>query len=104
MLLCEVVGTVIATAKAEGFRGSKLLLVQPRREDGTLVDEVFVATDHVGAGTGELVLVTRGSAARTGLVGDVPTDAAIVAIVDSVERGNQTPNQKRLALEASSSN
>ena len=43
----------------------------------------FVATDNVGAGIGETVLVARGSAARIGCgVPDAPIDAAVVGIVD----------------------
>jgi ethanolamine utilization protein EutN len=101
MLICEVVGTVVSTAKADGFRGAKLLMVRERRQDGSLSGEVFVATDIIGAGTGELVLVAQGSAARVGLHGDqAPTDAAVVAIVDAVEEGNLTPGQKQKALQS----
>ena len=43
----------------------------------------LVAVDNVGAGIGETVLVTTGSSARVALkTADVPTDAAIVGIVD----------------------
>ena len=43
----------------------------------------LVAVDNVGAGIGEIVLVTQGSAARlTCGDGNVPTDAAVVGIVD----------------------
>ena len=43
----------------------------------------IVATDDVGAGIGEIVLVATGSAARVGCgMPDAPVDAAIVGIVD----------------------
>ncbi len=86
MQLCQVIGTVVATAKSEDLRGAKLLLVQPRQPDGTLAGEVFVATDTIGAGTGEIVLVARGGAARQASpTSAMPTDAAVVAIVDTIE-------------------
>jgi ethanolamine utilization protein EutN len=43
----------------------------------------IVAIDNVGAGIGEIVLVTQGSAARfVSGVSNAPVDAAIVGIVD----------------------
>ena len=43
----------------------------------------IVAIDNVGAGIGEVVLVTKGSAARIGCgMEKVPVDAAVVGIVD----------------------
>ena len=86
MFICRVVGSVVATAKDASFVGSKLLLVQRVALNGDVQGEPFVATDTVGAGTGETVLVTTGSAARaTDTTRTVPTDAAIVGIVDRVD-------------------
>jgi microcompartment protein CcmK/EutM len=85
MEVCKVVGQAVSTAKDEGLRAFKLLLVRAADTDGAVKDELFAATDTVGAGEGELVLVARGSAARaTARTRDVPTDAAIVAILDSL--------------------
>lgn len=86
MMLCRVVGTVVATAKDPGFRGSKLLLVQRCDAEGRLSGDTFVANDTVGAGVGETVLISTGGSARaTASTKDAPTDAAIVGIVDSIE-------------------
>lgn len=86
MQICQVLGTVVATQKQPGFRGTKLMLVQRRDMDGKLYGDIFVACDTVGAGTGEIVLVVSGAPARqTDLTKDAPTDAAIVGIVDAVE-------------------
>ena len=92
MFLAEVIGQVVATKKDETLVGRKLLLLRPK-----LVDEsnpakfrdgqnTIVAVDTVGAGTGELVMFCQGSSARQaeGLK-PLPVDAAIVAIVDSVD-------------------
>jgi microcompartment protein CcmK/EutM len=85
MLICRVVGSVVATAKDAGFVGSTLLLVQPVAADGSSRGEQFVANDTVGAGVGETVLVSTGSAARASeLTRSAPTDAAVVGIIDRV--------------------
>jgi microcompartment protein CcmK/EutM len=93
MELGRVVGTVVSTIKTPGLNSYKLLLVSPFGEDaeGATTKSPIVAIDLAGAGEGEIVLVTSGSAARAipGSEG-APTDAAIVAVVDTVRRGDST--------------
>ena len=80
MLLCRVTGTTVVTARAAGLGGAKLLVVRP--EDGDPASS-FVAVDTVGAGSGDLVLVAEGSAARIPAeTAAAPTDATVVGIVD----------------------
>jgi len=84
MLIGKVVGSVVATRKNERLTGSKFLIVEPMH--GCAPNRV-VAVDNVGAGTGEIVLVTMGSAARVALDNpSVPVDAVIVGIVDSPDK------------------
>ena len=80
MKLCKVIGTVVATIKRSDLTGQRMLLVQ---EGSGRSGAKLVALDVVGAGMGQWVLVTSGTAARvaTGNPGS-STDAAIVAIVD----------------------
>ncbi|MEE8147144.1 MAG: EutN/CcmL family microcompartment protein [Longimicrobiales bacterium] len=89
MFLAKVIGNVVATQKNPGFRGMKLLLVQPHiKKDTSLVPSgsSVVAVDSVGAGNGELVMFTQGSSARlTSGTKDAPVDAVIIGIVDTVE-------------------
>jgi microcompartment protein CcmK/EutM len=83
VILARVVGTVVASQKDAGLRATKLLVVQPLRADGTPTGRPLVAVDSVGAGTGEHVFFVRGrEAALPFLPDEVPTDAAIVGIVD----------------------
>jgi microcompartment protein CcmK/EutM len=83
VILARVVGTVVATQKDVGLHATKLLLIQPLRADGTPSGKPLVAVDSVGAGTGENVFYVRGrEAALPFLPDEVPTDAAIVGIVD----------------------
>ena len=83
MQLARVIGTVVASRKAEGLVGTKLLVIQPLRPDRTLLGKPLVAVDSVGAGTGEEVFYVRGrEASFPFLPAEVPADAAIVGIVD----------------------
>ena len=85
MILAKVVGTVVATRKDDRLVSSKLLLVQPIDPRGKAQGNHLVAVDTVDAGFGETVLIVSGSSARTAAgLKDMPVDAAIVGIVDSV--------------------
>lgn len=98
MRFAKVVGTTVSTAKDPGLGAFKLLLCVPCAVDGSeeAGAERFVATDTVGAGVGEVVLVTFGSAARvTARTERAPTDAAVVGIVDSIQLGGETTFRKR---------
>ena len=61
----------------------------------TLAGPVFVAVDGVGAGSGELVLIAEGSAARHGgTTTGQPVDALIIGILDSLEAGGSVTFRK----------
>ena len=82
MLIGKVVGSVVSTRKNEKLLGSKFMVVETLAETGSF--KRIVATDNVGAGIGEMVLVATGSAARIGCDHEnAPIDAAIVGIIDS---------------------
>lgn len=92
MFLARVIGSVVSTKKDEAMKGRKLLMLRPM-----LVDEkdpaqfrpgsnTVVAVDSLGAGEGELVMFCQGSSARLGDgLKNVPVDATVVGIVDTVE-------------------
>lgn len=75
MIMGTVTGSVWATRKADCLQGQTFLVVDTMRG-------VVVAVDHVGAGTGDKVLLVTGTAA-TKFSMDAPVDAAIVAILDT---------------------
>ena len=84
MIIGKVTGSVVSTRKHENLVGNKFMVVEPI---GMMNGEVksLVAIDNIGAGIGEYVLVTQGSAARIGSgVPDSPVDAAIVGIIDDI--------------------
>lgn len=87
MIAARVTGTVVCTRKDEKLIGMKILVVQPvNMTDMSDDGKPLVAIDSVGAGQGEIVLVVAGSSARqTGRTQNTPTDATIMAIVDSIE-------------------
>ena len=85
MILAKVVGTVVAPRKDDRLVSSKLLLAQPIAPRGKAQGNHLVAVDTVDAGFGETVLIVSGSSARMAAgLKDMPVDAAIVGIVDSV--------------------
>ncbi|MCS7232495.1 MAG: EutN/CcmL family microcompartment protein [Synergistetes bacterium] len=86
MLIAKVVGSIWATRKEESLQGYKLLIVKQIDEYQREIGEAFVAVDTIGAGVGELVIVTTGSSARKISTGEeIPVDAAVVGIVDSMD-------------------
>ncbi|MCG8511520.1 MAG: EutN/CcmL family microcompartment protein, partial [Rhodospirillales bacterium] len=54
----------------------------------------IVAIDRIGAGEGQLVLITQGSSARLADgCGKVPTDAVVIGIVDQVSLMGKSINE-----------
>lgn len=84
--LGRVIGTVVASRKAEGLAGCKLLMVQPVDEHRRDTGAPFAAVDTVKAGPGDLVMLVGAREASLALEeAFVPVDAAIVGIVDAVD-------------------
>lgn len=84
MQIGRVAGTVVSTAKEPTLEGRKLLVVKILDIEAKETGGYVVAVDAVGAGIGEVVLVASGSSARlTEATRDRPSDAVIMAIVDS---------------------
>jgi len=93
MILAKVVGTIVSSHKDKKMEGIKLLLLEkidPLTMKGK--NDFVVAMDSVGAGPGEIVFYVSGSSARfTSVTEGKPTDSAVIAIVDFIEKdGNYT--------------
>lgn len=85
MIVAKVMGVAVASLKHETLKTTKLLLVQPSDAAGETYGELFLAVDLVGAGEGELVIVSQGSSARVATgQNSAPIDAVIVGILDSL--------------------
>jgi len=86
MLLGKVVGTVWATRKDEKLQGLKLLLVRHVELDYSMRKTYVVAADTVGAGVGEIVMITTGSSARQSKITEgKPIDAAVSGSIDKLD-------------------
>jgi ethanolamine utilization protein EutN len=92
MQLARVLGSVVATEKAEGLEGVRFLVIQPLGKRQEPVGGTVVAADAVQmAGPGELVyFVSSREAAEALPVRFVPVDHAVVGIVDEVTLGVET--------------
>ena len=88
MYLGRVIGTVVSTSKNQDLVGMKLLIVEKLTERLEREGSTEIAVDSVGAGTGEIVIVSQGSSARYVFKNPTaPIAKAIVGIVDTVEVG-----------------
>ncbi|AFV10934.1 putative ethanolamine utilization protein EutN/carboxysome structural protein Ccml [Thermacetogenium phaeum DSM 12270] len=86
MFLARVVGNIWSTKKNEDLVGLKLLMVQLIDHQGRPFGNTMIVADQIGAGIGEDVIVTQGSSARKAIPGkEIPVDASVVGIVDSIE-------------------
>lgn len=85
MIIAKVVGAAVASVKMEALQATKLLVVRQADAQGNPTGAPFLAADLVGAGEGELVMVSQGSPARVAMANDrSPVDAAITGILDSL--------------------
>ena len=93
MVLAIVKGHVVSSAKVDALEGEKLLVVEilaATPEGLQHTQKHMVCIDAVQAGEGELVVVVQGSSARQAAeMKDVPVDALIVGIVDSLKAFGQ---------------
>ena len=80
MILGTIKGNVVSTRQCSSLVGFKLLLVEPFYGEKR---NIIVAADTIGAGIGELVLVTTDNTTQYALDRSAPVDAFVVGIVDS---------------------
>ena len=88
MILARVVGTIVSSQKTQKIDGIKFLLLE-KIDPVTLKgkNDFVVSMDSVGAGINEIVFYVSGSSARfTDVTEGKPTDSAIIAIVDYIEK------------------
>jgi ethanolamine utilization protein EutN len=96
MLLGQVIGSVWGARQATRLDGQRLLQIRPldaalqpassARSASSGRPSLVVAVDQLGAGPGDLVLVTRSSRCRDLTAGPaIPTKDVVLAIVDHLE-------------------
>lgn len=85
MRVAQVIGTATATVKDARLVGTTLLVVNIVDAKGKLLEAAHVAVDTCGAGVGDRVLISQGSAARLpAALAGAPIDMTIIAIVDAI--------------------
>ena len=98
MIIAKVVGKVVATVKDPGFEGKKLVVVHAHViKDGQLIpgQTMLIANDDLGAGEGDLVVVTQGSSARMAPTRkNCATDAVVIALIDRIDAGGRVVFRK----------
>ena len=95
MIFARVAGTIVATRRSDNLPGAKYLLVELCDQRGRGRQDFLVALDGIGAGVGELVMVTQGPSARQMTFSDKkPVDALISGIVDLVDENGEVVFRK----------
>lgn len=78
-----VIGHVVSTNKHKSLTGKKLMIVRRLDDEYRPLNDIRIATDTIGAGIGEWVLITTGSSARRVWPdGCAAADMTIVGIID----------------------
>ena len=97
MLLAKVIGNIWSTKKIDEISALRLLLIEPLGKDLKQAGSIQVAVDEVGAGFGELVVVTRGAPAMQAFdkKGSIPIDAVVLGIVDNIDMMDDTAGNKK---------
>jgi ethanolamine utilization protein EutN len=86
MQTARVIGSATATVKHPSMQGWKLLVVQPYGPDGHTPDgDPILAVDTLGAGVGEVVIVSNDRRWTQQLMGSqaTPVRWAVIGIVDA---------------------
>ena len=85
MRICRVIGKAQATVKHASMEGVRLLVLRELDLGAKPTGGICLAVDAVGAGEGETVAVSQGSAAAKALAGrETPVDSVVIAIIDTV--------------------
>lgn len=97
MLIARVIGNIWSTKKVDEISALRLLLIEPLGKDLKKAGSVKVAADEVGAGFGELVVVTQGAPAMQAFdkKGSIPIDAVVIGIVDNIDMMDDTADKKK---------
>jgi ethanolamine utilization protein EutN len=83
MQIGRVVGTVTTTIKHPTFQGERILVVQLEGTAGTPDGEPVLAFDRLGAGRGDLVLLTNDGQALQEQIGrDTPGRWSVLGLPD----------------------
>ncbi len=93
MYIAKVIGNMVSVIKHNSYDNKKLLIVQPLYLDSKPSGPAIMAVDYVGAGKGDIVLVSRapGLAKEVFGIENAPMCELIIAIIDNVEIKRNLP-------------
>lgn len=85
MYFGRVVGQATTTIKHRSMKGAKLLLVMALRSDGSPEGDPVLAVDTLGAGWGDMVMISSDGLGARQLLGDKtsPVRGEVLGIVDA---------------------
>ncbi len=85
MILGKVVGSVVSRESCLHIDNAPTLLIEKTNHKGEKTGDFLVAIDIIGAGNGEMVMISESTSAReTLLTTNKPLDALIVGIIDRI--------------------
>lgn len=86
MFLAKVIGKMVSIIKHSAYDNKKLLIVKKLDLNLKPIEPAIMAVDYVGAGEGDIVLVSRapGLAQEVFGIENAPMCELIIAIVDDV--------------------
>lgn len=85
MQLGLVLGSATATARHPSFEGQRMLVVQPVNRDGKDDGEPVLVFDRLGAGRGQIVLITSDGALMQAELGrTTPGRWSVLALPDNL--------------------
>lgn len=95
MFIARVVGDVVSTHRHESMGTHKLLLVRRLDLDGKEEGAEVIALDVIGVGDGERVLVVQEGGSARAVFDDpnIPVQAVVVGVVDSLDTESR-PEQR----------
>lgn len=87
MYLAKVIGKVVSTLKHSAYLDRKMLLVQPITPEHKPTGRCTIAIDYVGAGDGDIVIISAGPGTATEVFGipRAPIRELVVGIVDHTD-------------------
>lgn len=98
MILCTVVGNLVATIKTKSHENYKIMAVKPVDNNGKIIGNTILALDTAQAGVGDCVLVIQEGNSIRSIMNDniAAVDALIIGVVDYIKADGK---QKDLTID-----
>jgi len=85
MIIGKVIGNVVTTVKDPKYNGYKLLVVQEMNVYGEFEKNFYIASDLIGIGIDEVVMLVNGAAARSSVeTNNIGFDSVVTAKIETI--------------------